>query len=75
MSKQSNMKKTKVKLLLLLVAFTLASGSSVFAQGPDAPPFEDPEGPEPPPAPIDQSLSVLVILGIGFAYKALAKSN
>lgn len=64
------MKKTKLKLLLLYTFIVLASIPSLHAQvGPDPPPsWEEPE-PEPPAAPINKFISILIVAGIVFGYK------
>jgi hypothetical protein len=43
--------------------------TSAYADG-----SED-EGPEAPPAPINQAIPALALLGIGFAYRAFAKAD
>lgn len=64
------MKKTKMKFLIVIGALTLVMGTNVYAQA-----SED-EGPEPPPTtPINQSIPLLMLVGVGIAYYAFTKTN
>lgn len=65
------MKKCRIKILLFFALLLLVANPSIYAQdGPDGPPPGEEEGPEGPPAsPINKAIPLLVIAGVGLAYK------